>query len=89
LKHHRETRLMDVVIDQRIDWISIIKAQLMPNKRKAPNYQVVMKILEEARVADVWALNTCRAPGADKYYNPIIGTSLFDVKIFRKAGNWY
>ncbi|MCP4440177.1 MAG: WbqC family protein [Aureispira sp.] len=127
-KHHRDTKIKELVINDTQNWRSKILAQLVPYKKVAPNYWKVIKLLkeifeyettsivefnlhslrkvcdylnvttpikiwsemgvsiEDATAPDEWALNICKALGANTYYNPMGGTSFFDRSKYEKAG---
>jgi hypothetical protein len=42
--------------------------------------------INSANAADEWALNICKAMGANTYYNPIGGVSFFDKSKYEKNG---
>ena len=128
MKHQRDTKIQDLVINNKEKWKDKILAQLAPYRKKAPNYWKILKLLkemfeydtesivalnhvtlkaicdylsiatpikvwsemevdiEEPNAPDEWALNICKALGADAYYNPIGGSSFFDRDKYEQAG---
>src|SRR5690606_3252638 len=46
-KHHRETKINDILIDNTQNWAEKILAQLAPYKKKARNYYEVTALLKE------------------------------------------
>lgn len=47
IKHSRESRIMEVLINNNEDWQNKILAQLAPYKKKAPYYYNVTKLIKE------------------------------------------
>lgn len=46
-KHHRETRINEIIIDNSQNWQGKILAQLVPYKKEAISYREVVQLLEE------------------------------------------
>ena len=55
-------------------------------QRDLPVFSEMGVAIEPANAPDEWALNICKALGADSYINPIGGTEFFDRAKYSNAG---